>query len=373
MGRRNRSLYRFEGDFLRTRILAASVFLLLVFVIGTFGYHILEGITLFDGFYMTFITITTIGFSEVKHFSTGGRILTIVLAIFGIGSIAYMASQTTQAIFESELILKRALRRKLERMQNHHIICGYGRIGRRIAEVLAESEIELVVVDNRPEIINRLKERGIPFVEGDAREEETLKRAGIDKARGLVCTLSNDEVNVFVTLIAREMNSRVFIMVRTNQQQNTRKILRAGADKVISPYEIGADRMANVILRPNVELFVDRIVKYTDEEHFFEEVLIAEGSTLHGKTIAEADVRSKYNLMVIAIIPAETGKIMFNPGSRDMINIGDILIVLGERERIGRMRKEVCADHRTLADRAAGADYLKLKMKSGTTDKLKTE
>jgi len=368
MGKRRKSLYRFEGDFLRRRIVAASLFLVLVFVVGTVGYHLLEGISLFDGFYMTFITITTIGFSEVKHFSTGGRILTVVLSIFGIGSIAYMASQTTQAIFESDLILKRALRRKLEHMQNHHIICGYGRIGRRIAEVLTESDIEIVVVDNRPDIITRLKERGIPYVEGDAREEETLKRAGIEKARGLVCTLSNDEVNVFVTLIARELNSRLFIMVRTNQQQNTRKILRTGADKVISPYEIGADRMANVILRPNVELFVDRIVKYTDEEHFFEEVLITEDSDLHGKTISEADIRSKYNLMIIAIIPGDRGKIMFNPGSRDKIRIGDILIVLGERDRIDRMREEACADRRTLADRVAGADYLKLKMKSGSTD-----
>ena len=369
MDRRYNSIYRFGGDFLRIRILIASLFLLLVFVIGTFGYHLLEGTSFFDGFYMTFITITTIGFSEIKHFSTGGRILTIVLAIFGIGSIAYIASQTTQAIFESELILKRALRRKLDHMQNHHIICGYGRIGRRIAEVLAESDIELVVVDNRPEIIARLRERGIPYVEGDAREEETLKRAGIEKARGLVCTLSNDEVNVFVTLIARELNSKLFILVRTNQQQNTRKILRAGADKVISPYEIGADRMANVILRPNVELFVDRIVKYTDEEHFFEEILITEGSVLDGKTIAEADIRSKYNLMVVAIIPAKTGKIMFNPGSKDRLTIGDTLIVLGERERIDRMRGEACADRRTLADRVAGADYLKLKMKSGSADK----
>ena len=364
MRKRFNSLYRFEGNFVRIRILAASLFLLLVFVAGTFGYHLLEGTTFFDGFYMTFITITTIGFSEIKHFSIGGRILTVVLAIFGIGSIAYIASQTTQAIFESELILKRALRRKLDHMQNHHIICGYGRIGRRIAEVLIESDIELVVVDNRPDIIARLKERGIPYVEGDAREEETLKRAGIEKARGLICSLSNDEVNVFVTLIARELNNNLFILVRTNQQQNTRKILRAGADKVISPYEIGADRMANVILRPNVELFVDRIVKYTDEEHFFEEILITEGSILDGKTIAEADIRSKYNLMVIAIIPAGSGKIMFNPGSKDKLKIGDTLIVLGEREHIDRMREEACADRRTLADRVAGADYLKLKTKS---------
>jgi len=337
---------------------------MLVFAVGTIGYHFLEGTTFFDGFYMTFITITTIGFSEIKHFSIGGRILTVVLAIFGIGSIAYIASQTTQAIFESELILKRALKRKLEHMQNHHIICGYGRIGRRIAEVLADSGIEIVVIDNRPDIIRRLRERGLPYVEGDAREEETLKRAGIEKARALVCSLSNDEENVFVTLIARDLNSRIFIMARTNQQQNTRKILRAGADRVISPYEIGADRMANVILRPNVELFVDRIVKYTDEEHFFEEVLITEDSVLDGKAIAEADIRSKYNLMVVAIIPGDSGKIKFNPGSKDKLKTGDVLIVLGERDRIDRMRKEVCADFRSLSDRAAGADYLKLKMKS---------
>ncbi|HKJ33890.1 MAG TPA: potassium channel protein [Balneolales bacterium] len=346
------------GNLFRLRISLAFAFLILLFIVGAEGYHLIEGMTFFDGFYQTFITITTIGFSELKPFSHEGRILTVLISIFGIGTIAYIASQTTQLIFENELFFKRALQKQIDKMDGHYIICGYGRIGRRIAQVLSDSGIEIVVIENQTDIINELKEGHIPYVDGNAQEEETLKKAGVGQAKGLVCTLSKDEDNVFVTLIARELNEKLFILVRTNQQKNTRKILRAGASKVISPYEIGADRMANVILRPNVELFVDRIVRYTEEEHYFDEIKVFEGSLLDGKTISEAGIRQNYNLVIIAIVPADTNKIIFNPGSSDRLNKGDILIVLGDMERINRLRTHGCGDKRTLAERVATYNYL---------------
>lgn len=349
-------LRRFYSDIIESRILIrigiATILMVAIFIVGSVGYHLIEDMSFFDGFYMTFITITTIGFSELTNLSNSGRILTMIIFVMGIGVISYIASQTTQLLFESELFRKRAMKKQLEKMKNHYIVCGYGRIGHRIAEVLKEAEIPLVVVENRESSIDRVRGDRILYVEGDAQEEQILKQAGVERARGLICALSKDQDNVFVTLIARELNSDIFILVRTNERPNTRKIYRAGADKVISPYEIGADRMANVILRPHVDQFIDRITG-GEQDHVFDEVKVFEGADLAGKTLAEANIRQKYFVVIIAIIPEGNGGILFNPGSNDAINVGDSLIVLGDVERIEQLRTEGCSDERDLSDRVS--------------------
>jgi len=340
------------------RIAIAFAILVVVFFIGSVGYHLIEDMGFFEGFYMTFITITTIGFAEMKTLSMGGRIFTMILFVMGIGVISYIASQTTQLIFESEIFRRRAMKKELEKMDQHYILAGYGRIGHRIAEVLKQADIPIVVIENRESSIQRLQDDKLLYVEGDAQNESVLKEAGIERSKGLICTLSSDQDNVFVTLVARELNSDIFILVRTNQHQNTRKILRAGANKVISPYEIGADRMANVILRPNVDQFMDRILGGTSQDHVFDEVKISEGSELAGKTLAEAQIRQKYFVVIIAIIPANKEKIRFNPGSDDKINVGDSLIVLGDIQRIRKLREEGCKDFRTLKERVSKHDFM---------------
>jgi voltage-gated potassium channel len=351
---------RFYADIIESAILVkigiANVLLLIIFLLGSAGYHFVEGMSFFDGFYMTFITITTIGFSEVTNLSTYGRILTVGISLLGIGVITYIASQTTQLLFESELFRKRAMEKQLQKMENHYIVCGYGRIGHRIAEVLKEADIQLVVVEKEEESIDRVQNDRILYVKGDAQEEKVLKQAGIERARGLVCSLSRDQENVFVTLIARELNEDIFILVRTNERQNTRKIYRAGADKVISPYEIGADRMANVILRPHVDQFIERLTG-GEQDHFFDEVKVFEDSDLAGKTLAEANIRQNYFVVIIAIIPAGNKGILFNPGSEDTINVNDSLIVLGDEERIESLRTEGCNDRRDLSDRVSKHNF----------------
>ncbi len=338
------------------RIAIAASVLMVVFALGTIGYHVVEDMTFFDGFYMTFITITTIGFSELKNLSAAGRILTMVVFVMGIGVISYIASQTTQLLFESELFRRRAMDKQLKKMENHYIVCGYGRIGHRIAQVLKNANIPVVVVENREDSIQRIKEDDLIYVQGNAQEESILKEAGIERARGLVCALSRDQDNVFTTLIARELNEGIFILVRTNQRQNTRKIKRSGADKVISPYEIGADRMANVILRPHVDQFIDRITG-EKQDHVFDEITIFEGAELAGKTLEEAQIRQKYFVVIIAIIPADEKDIQFNPGSGDTINVGDSLIVLGDVDRIEIMRTEGCNDYRSLSERVSNYNF----------------
>lgn len=341
-----------------TRIAIATAIMIFIFCMGSIGYHLIEGMSFFDGFYMTFITITTIGFAELQNLTNEGRIFTMAIFVMGIGVISYIASQTTQLLFESELFRKRAMKKQLEKMQNHYIVCGYGRIGHRIAEVLTEAEIPIVVVENRESSIDRIREDKMLYVAGNAQEESVLKEAGVEKARGLICTLSKDQDNVFVTLIARELNRDIFILVRTNEHKNTRKILRAGANKVISPYEIGADRMANVILRPHVDQFMDRILGGTTQDHVFDEVKIFEGAELAGKTLSEAQIRQKYFVVIIAIIPEDRKNIRFNPGSDDAIQVGDSLIVLGDVERIKHLREHGCNDFRSLSERVRRHDFL---------------
>tara|TARA_R110000868_G_scaffold235273_9_gene489170 strand:+ start:30565 stop:31572 length:1008 start_codon:yes stop_codon:yes gene_type:complete len=325
--------------------------MIVIFIIGTIGYHYIEDMEFFDSFYMTFITISTIGFREVKSLTIEGRIFTMAIFIFGIGVISYIASQTTQLLFESELFLQRAMRKKLENMNNHYIICGYGRIGHRIANVLDDANLPIVIVENRESSIQRIQSDKYVYVQGDAQDENVLKEAGIDKAKALICTLSSDKDNVFTTLLAREMNSDLFVLVRANENKNKLRISRAGANKVISPYDIGADRMANVILRPNVEQFIETMTRDNSQDHTFDEVLISEGSKLSNKTLAEINVRSTYEVLIIAII-AEGERIKFNPKGTDVILTGNSLILLGDLKKIQAFRSEMCNDTRSLAERA---------------------
>lgn len=340
-------------------IITASFIMLMIFSLGSTGYHLIEDMTWFEGLYMTFITISTIGFTELHTLSNEGRIFTMLLFVTGIGVISYIASQTTQLLFEGDIFYKRAMQKRLEKMDQHYIICGYGRIGHRIAEVLNSAGLPLVVVENRASSLERLKEDNIPFIEGDAEDEATLLDAGIKKAQSLICTLSSDQDNVFTTLLARDLNPNLFILVRTNENANRNRVLRAGADKVISPYEIGADRMANVILRPHVDEFVDSITKYTMQDHTFDEALIMEGSLLDGKSLAEINLRTQYGVLIIAIIP-NSGNIQFNPDSSSQINVGDSLILIGDLKQIDKFRQEVCNDKRPLAERTRNSETINL-------------
>jgi voltage-gated potassium channel len=340
-------------------IVTASFVMLIIFTLGSTGYHFIEDMTWFEGLYMTFITISTIGFTELHTLSNEGRIFTMMIFVTGIGVISYIASQTTQLIFEGEIFYKRAMQKRLKKMEQHYIICGYGRIGHRIAEVLKDAGLPLVVVENRASSLERLEDDKIPFIEGDAEDESTLLNAGIKKAQSLICTLSSDQDNVFTTLLARDLNPDLFILVRTNENANRNRVLRAGADKVVSPYEIGADRMANVILRPHVDDFVDSITKYTMQDHTFDEALIVQGSILDGKSLAEINLRTQYGVLIIAIIP-QGGAIQFNPDSSSQINVGDSLILIGDLKQIDKFRREVCNDTRPLAERTRNAEKINL-------------
>lgn len=349
----------FAQNIIARRIIIATIILGVVFSLGSIGYYLIEGITLFDGLYMTFITITTIGFTEVTELSALGRFFTMGIFVIGIGIISYIASQTTQLLFESEIFRKKAMQQQINNLENHYIIAGYGRIGQRIAAVLNDANVDIVIIENDEEVIKELYESNFLYLEGDAQEEAILEQAGIKKAKGLVGSLSRDQDNIFVTLTARDLNRDLFILARTNEHKNTRKIIRAGANKVVSPYEIGADRMANVILRPNVDHFLDNILGGATQDYIFDEVKISEDSELAEKTLSEANIRENYSVIIIAINPSGEQQIQFNPGKDETLNEGDSLILLGNFEHIKAFRKEVCKDHRSIDERVSNYDFVK--------------
>jgi voltage-gated potassium channel len=326
----------------RTELLIAVAFLFALLGIGTIGYALIERWPLADGLYMTFITLTTIGFNEVHELSTVGRIFTIIIGLAGILAVAFIAARSAQLLLAAQGLRQRQLMQTISKLSDHFVLCGYGRIGKRIAEDLLRSGVPFVMIENDDVKLEMLEKSTLLYISGNAEEEETLEKAGIDRARGLILTLPEDAVNVFVTLLAREMNPDLFILARTNKLANRRKLLTAGADKVVSPYEIGADRMAQVILRPTVDRFMERVL-HTDALNLtMDEVTVAEGAPLAGKSLAESNLRKSFDAIVVSIMDGRTLEMKFNPVATDRINAGDTLIVLGSREMISKLRRDGC-------------------------------
>ena len=326
----------------KREILVAGIALLVLVAIGTAGYVVIEEMSVLDGLYMTFITLTTIGFSEVNPLSGTGKVFTIIISIFGIGTVAFMATRTAQVLVRYQRFQERFMTRKIERLQDHYVVCGYGRLGRRIVADLADAKRAFVVIDRASDRIEQLEAANHLYVEGDAVEDDVLRAAGIERASGLILTLPEDSANVFVALTAKGLHPNIFTLARTNQHKNTQKLLRAGVDKVISPYEIGADRMAQVILRPYVDQFMETVLHVGALDLRMEEVRIEPGSLLDGPSLAQSDFRNRFNAVVIALLNEHTGEWRFNPSGTAPLSAGDILIVLGNSEMITRLRLEGC-------------------------------
>ncbi|NNE47383.1 MAG: potassium channel protein [Rhodothermales bacterium] len=327
----------------KREIILATFFLAALLGTGTLGYSLIEGWYWLDGLYMTFITLTTIGFAEVNTLSDLGRIFTIGIGIVGIGAVAFIATRAAQLLLTSEVISKRHMNKRISQLEDHYIICGYGRIGKRVAQDLRKANKPFVVVEISPAKIEGLIEDDFLYILGNAENEEALEDAGISRSRGLILTLPEDSANVFVTLTAREMNPGLFILARTDTHQNERKLRRAGADKVVAAYEIGADRMAQVILRPNVDRFVEDVLQSDGLDLIMEEVQVQEGSLMAGHSLAESNFRQKFNTIVVAILTSQTDEMLFNPSATSVISPGDILIVLGSQDMIDRLRNEGCS------------------------------
>jgi voltage-gated potassium channel len=313
--------------------------LLLLVSAGTSGYMAVEGWSFLDALYMTIITIGTVGFHEVHSLSDAGRVFTILLIVFGVGILGYTVSKLAQIMFEGQFqrfLGRKKVEKSIEVLKDHYIVCGYGRIGSLICKEFAAKPIRFVVVENNPAVLEKLEEDGVLFLRGNATEDETLLKAGIKRAKGLVSVVTSDTENVYITLTARGLNPELNILARSGEPGSDIKLKRAGANKVVSPYQIGGTRMAQAVLRPNV---VDFIEIATGREHLdlqMEEIFIPETSPFIGQNLKDAGLRRDTGVIIVGIKKA-SGKMVFNPGGTSGLDAKDTLIVLGQPSEITKL------------------------------------
>jgi voltage-gated potassium channel len=324
----------------RCRLLLLTLPLLLLLTIGPSGYMLFESTSFLNGLYLTVITITTVGYGDIAPATTGGRVFTVLLVFSGAGYVMYIFSQITEAMVEGGLqhfAERRKMHKTITQMRNHYIICGFGRIGQEICSILQENRRAFVIIEHEDSVIEAISRLGYPFLKGDAADDEILLAAGILEARGLVTAVSSDEKNVYITLTARELNQKLFILARSSGISGAdKKLKRAGATRVISPYSIGARRMAQLIVRPTVVDFLDLAMQVGDLGLRMEELVVSGQAAWVGKTLIETEVRQKYGIIVVAI-KRRDAPMLFNPGSDAKVMAGDILIVLGEGGRINAL------------------------------------
>jgi voltage-gated potassium channel len=320
-----------------TRHMVVLIVLLVCLVIlGTVGYMAVESFSLLDALYMTVITLTTVGYGEVHPLSSHGRIFTILLITLGAGFVAYNLAYFTQLMMDGDLLemyRRRKLSKKVRALQDHYIICGYGQMGQIIVQQLMDHEVPVIVVDSSEPVVSRLREKGILYIEGDATEEEHLITAGIHQARGLVAVVNRDTDNVFIVLTARDLNKGLFICARASSSGTEKKLLKAGADRVVSPYASGALRIAHNILRPTVTDFMELALSGEGMELSMEEFAIPAESELVGKEIIHSGIRHGYNLIIVAIKRLD-GAMVYNPAPHVDLQAGDILVAIGPRENL---------------------------------------
>ena len=306
------------------------------------GYHLIEGLDWFDSLYMTVITLTTVGFGEVKPLSDAGRAFTVVMVLVGVGVAMWFLRNLVEVVVGEEmrnLWGRWKMERKVGAMEGHFIICGYGRIGREVATEFARFEVPFVVIERDPDVVRELREAGVLVVQGDATDDGVLESAGVGRAKGLVAAASSDAENVFIILSARSLNPDLFIVARSETEVGQKKLLKAGADRVITPYAIGGRRIAVAALRPTVFEFLDTVMRGDEVRWSLEEVEIRPGSELEGRSLREADVRGRTGAVVLAVKTA-SGQLLTNPSPDRPLEAGDTLIALGTFEQLEKLGKE---------------------------------
>jgi voltage-gated potassium channel len=309
---------------------------LLAFVIagGTVGYVVIEGWSVWDAFYMTIISVTTAGYKEVHPMSRAGEAFTSALLVIGVATALYTFTTFMARLVEGDLRgrwISRRRERMLDELEHHFIICGFGRIGRIIAGEFARQKIPFVIIERSSERVAEALETGYLAVEADASSEQVLGRVRIGRARGLIAAVSTDAENVYAVLTARLLRPDLFIISRAETDDAKSKLHRAGADRVISPYQIGGLQLAQTALRPAVVDFVQIATSSENLELNMEQVKIGESAELSGKSLVDAALRQRFGVVVVAIQRAD-GTMAFNPDPETPMHAGDHLVVLGKTD-----------------------------------------
>lgn len=301
----------------------------------------IENWGLLDSFYMTVITVTTVGYGEINKLGSYGRIFTILLIFSGAGFFLYVGSTIMRFIVEGRvraILGRRRLDKKILRLKNHYIICGYGRIGKVLCDNLRTKPVDLVVIEKDEGHIPAMEMDNVLYISGDASEEIYLHQAGIERAKMLVAALGTDTDNVFLVLTARQLNPNIFIMARASSNNAKSKLIAAGANKVESPYDIGAISMAQRILRPTVTNFLDLAFEHQRKDIKMEEIPVSSSSKLANVHLKDSGIRQQFNLILIAI-KTKKGDMMFNPSFETVIRAGDTVIAVGEGQNLLKLEK----------------------------------
>ncbi len=318
------------GPFRRVRI--GLGLLALVLVVGTVGY-LLFGFTLINALYQTVSTVTTVGFATPHPLGTGGKAFTVVLILVGVGTALYTFSAVLELLIEGhmrDLVRRRRMERDIERMQGHVIVCGWGRVGREVAHFLVSAGHDVVVIDRDAD---RLAEIPYPNVLGDVTEDAVLLRAGIGRAATLVAALDTDADNLYVTVASKSMRPELQIIARARSESSEPKLVRAGADRVVNPQQLGGDRMAAFVTQPNVVDFVDVVMHDGTLKFRLEDLMVSSDSHLVGSTLRSAHLRDRTGALVLAIRRPD-GRFLTNPSPEDTIEAGDVLISVGTAEQL---------------------------------------
>jgi|SRR5688572_4809917 len=328
------------------RFLKILVLMSALVAFGTFGFHWVEGWSYFDGFYMTLMTLTTVGYGEVHPLSSAGRVLASALMMGGVLTVFISIGVLVDVIIKIELADRFGRKRRqqmIEKLQDHYIVCGAGRVGRSVIRELRRSGVPVLLIDSDVARAQWSIQEGIPTLVADATKDETLQRARVAHAKGLVAAISSDAENVYVALSARVLNPNLIISARATDEQAEEKLKRAGATTVFTPYTFIGHRLAQSMLRPHVLSFLDVASAFSgggDLQIETEQLHISKDSPLCNRTLEEARVRQTYGLIVLALRKA-AGGMLFNPEGNTRVEPGDVLIAMGRRSELQRIGEEL--------------------------------
>lgn len=313
---------------------------------GTFGFRVIEGWRFLDAFYMTLITLTTVGYGEVLPLSDAGKVFNIFLMMAGVTTIFASIGILTEMVIKLELADFFGRRRRikmLQKLSNHYIVCGAGRVGRGVVDELRRNGAKVLVVENSPTRCRWAEEADIPTLQADATRDETLKAAQVTTARGLVSAMATDSDNVYVALSARGLNPDLLISARASNEEAEEKLRRAGATTVFTPYTFIGHRLAQSMLRPHVLSFLDIASAFSSQSHLdieIEEIQVTDKSPVASTTLEESRVQQAYGVIVLAMRKGGE-EMIFNPNGATRIDAGDVLIAMGERTKLKQMERKV--------------------------------
>lgn len=341
-GDRELSARRHGREWLVAQLRLALTVLAFVISGGTIGFMLIEGWGFLDSIYMTIITISTVGFEEVHPLSSGGKLLGIAIILTGVGSAGFAVGTAARIMLEDRIreAFGRRFMKAIGKLKDHYIICGFGRMGRIICEELTERDVPFVVMEISEDALGELEREGYLFLKGNATNDEDLIEAGIERAAGLVSVVTEDTQNVFIVLTARGLNPKLNIVARSATEESVKKLVRAGANKVVSPYFVGGHRIAQAIMRPTVLDFLETIVQNKEMNLRLEEAKVSPKSPLVGKTLSDSGLRKDFNIILFAVKSA-TGTMLFNPSSDTEFKAGDTLVILGDTSDLNGFDKVV--------------------------------